>query len=69
MQRLMACVVAALAIAQVATAAIRVIYRPNAKQVGQEAVRYIDERGEDVILPRDLDRPREEALKRVESRR
>jgi len=52
-----------------ATAAIRVIYRPNAKQVGQKAVRYIDERGEDVILPRDLDRPREEPLKRVESRR
>ena len=49
-----------------ATAAIRVIYRPNAKQVGQKAVRYIDERGEDVILPRDLDHPREEALKRAE---
>jgi hypothetical protein len=46
------------------TAAIRVIYRPTAKQVGQKAVRYVDERGEDVKLPRDVDRPREEPVKR-----
>jgi hypothetical protein len=52
-----------------ATAAIRVIYRPNAKQVGQKAVRYIDERGEEVILPRDVDRLREEPLKRAEERK
>lgn len=49
-----------------ATAAIRVIYRPNAKQVGQKAVRYVDERGEDVKLPRDVDRPREKPLKRAD---
>ena len=48
------------------TAAIRVIYRPTAKQVGQKAVRYVDERGEDVKLPRDVDRPREEPVKRKE---
>lgn len=48
------------------TAAIRVIYRTNAKQVGQKAVRYIDERGEDVALPRDVDRLHEEPVKRVE---
>lgn len=49
-----------------ATAAIRVIYRPNAKQVGQKPVRYVDERGEDVKLPRDVDRPREEPVRRGE---
>jgi len=52
-----------------ATAAIRVIYRPNARQVGQKAVRYIDERGEDVKLPRDVDRPPEAAAKRAEPRK
>lgn len=51
------------------TAAIRVIYRPNAKQVGQKPVRYVDERGEDVKLPRDVDRPREEPVKRAEGRK
>jgi hypothetical protein len=43
-----------------ATAALRVIYQPDARQVGQKAVRFIDERGVDVTLPRDVDRPREE---------
>lgn len=52
-----------------ATAAIRVIYRPNAKQVGQKAVRYVDERGEDVTLPRDVDRPHEAPAKRAEVRK
>jgi hypothetical protein len=52
-----------------ATAAIRVIYRPNANQSGQKAVRHIGERGEDVKLPRDVDRPREEAVKRTELRK
>ncbi len=46
------------------TAAIRIIYRPNAKQVGQKAVRYVDERGEDVTLPRDVDLPAEEKVQR-----
>jgi hypothetical protein len=46
------------------TAAIRVIYRPLATQVGQKAVRYVDERGADVALPRDVDRVREQAVKR-----
>lgn len=46
------------------TAAIRVIYRTNAKQVGQKAVRYIDQQGADVTMPRDLDHPREEAVTR-----
>jgi hypothetical protein len=50
-----------------ATAAIRVIYRPNARQVGQKAVRYVDERGEDVKLPRDVDRPHEAPARRGES--
>lgn len=52
-----------------ATAAIRVIYRPTARQVGQKAVRYVDERGEDVTLPRDVDRLREEPIKREEGKR
>jgi len=46
------------------TAAIRVIYGTNNKQVGQKAVRYIDERGVDITMPRDVDRPREEAVTR-----
>jgi hypothetical protein len=46
------------------TAAIRVIYRPTSRQVGQKAVRYLNERGEDVALPRDVDPPREERVKR-----
>ena len=45
-------------------AAIRVIYRASAAQVGQKAVRYIDERGADVTMPRDIDRPREATLTR-----
>lgn len=49
-------------------AAIRVIYRPNARQVGQKAVRYINERGEDVVLPRDVLPVREEPVKRAERR-
>jgi hypothetical protein len=49
-----------------ATAAIRVIYRPNAKQVGQKTVRYVDEQGKDVELPRDVDRLREEPVRRGE---
>lgn len=48
------------------TAAIRVIYWPTAQQTGKKAVRYIGERGEDVALPRDVDRPPEEPVKRVE---
>jgi hypothetical protein len=48
------------------TAAIRVIYRPTAPQIGKKPVRYIDERGEDVALPRSVDRPPEEPVKRVE---
>jgi hypothetical protein len=52
-----------------ATAAIRVIYRPNSRQVGQKPVRYVDERGDDVTLPRDVDRVREEPLKRAEARK
>lgn len=52
-----------------ASAAIRVIYRPNSRQVGQKPVRYLDERGEDVPLPRDVDRPREEPLKRADARK
>jgi hypothetical protein len=51
------------------TAAIRVIYRPNTKQVGQKPVRYIDERGVDITLPRDVDRPHEAPLKRLERNR
>lgn len=51
-----------------ATAAIRVIYRPIAKEVGQKAVRYVDERGDDVKLPRDVDPPHEEATRRVEAK-
>ena len=46
------------------TAAIRVIYRPIAKQVGKKAVRYINERGEDVALPRDVIPSREESVNR-----
>ena len=46
------------------TAAIRVIYRSNAKQVGQKAVRYVDELGRDVDLPRAVDLLREEPVKR-----
>lgn len=49
-------------------AAIRVIYRPTARQVGQKAVRYLNERGEDVALPRDAKPLREEAVKRPEPR-
>ena len=48
------------------TAAIRVIYRPAATQVGQKAVRYVDEHGVDVTLPRDVDRVREGAVKRTD---
>lgn len=48
------------------TAAIRVIYRSNAKQVGQKAVRYVDEQGKDVDMPRVVDRLREEPVNRVE---
>ena len=51
------------------TAAIRVIYRPVATQVGQKAVRYVDERGADVALPRDVDRVREQAVKRIDVKR
>lgn len=46
-----------------ASAALRIIYQPDARQVGQKAVRFVDERGADVTLPRDVDPPREEALK------
>jgi hypothetical protein len=49
-----------------AMAAIRVIYRPLVKEMGRKAVRYVDERGEDVELPRDVDRPREQLLRRGE---
>lgn len=52
-----------------ATAAIRVIYRPTSPQIGQKAVRFVDERGQDVPLPRAIDPPREEALKRSEARK
>lgn len=45
-------------------AAIRVIYRPDSKSVGQKPVRYVDESGKDVSLPRDVDAPREKPLKR-----
>jgi hypothetical protein len=48
-----------------AAAAIRVIYRPNAKQVGQKAVRYINERGEDIDLPRDVDATRAAPARRT----
>jgi histone H3/H4 len=51
-----------------ATAAIRVIYKPYAKQVGQKAVRYLDEEGRDVVLPRDVDLLKEEAVQRVDRR-
>ena len=51
-----------------ATAAIRVIYRPTSPQIGQKAVRFVDEKGQDVQLPRTIDSPREEALKRAEPR-
>jgi len=47
-----------------ATAAVRVIYRPNARQVGQKPVRCLDERGADVTLPRDVDAPREKPISR-----
>ena len=45
-------------------AAIRVIYRTNDKQVGKKAVRYLDERGADITLPRAIDPLREAALSR-----
>jgi len=45
-------------------AAIRVIYSNNNKELGRKAVRYLDERGADVVLPRDIDRLREEAVAR-----
>jgi hypothetical protein len=48
------------------TAAIRVIYRPNAAQVGKKPVRYLNERGEDVALPRDVNLLREAPVKRAE---
>ena len=47
-----------------ATAAIRVIYRPNSQNVGQKPVRYVDEDGKDVSQPRDVEAPREELVKR-----
>jgi hypothetical protein len=46
------------------TAALRVIYRPDSKILGQKAVRYIDASGKDVGLPRDVDPPREEPVTR-----
>jgi hypothetical protein len=49
-------------------AAIRVIYRPTAKQVGQKAVRYLNERGEDVALPRDARLLREAPVTREDPR-
>jgi hypothetical protein len=47
------------------TAAIRVIYRPTSPQVGQKAVRFVDEKGEDVQLPRAVDLPREQPAVRT----
>lgn len=52
-----------------ATAAIRVIYRPDSKNVGQKPVRYVDANGNDVAQPRDIDAPREEPVKRSPSDR
>jgi hypothetical protein len=52
-----------------ATAAIRVIYRPTAAQVGQKPVRYLDDRGVDVPLPRDIDRVREDPVKRADTKK
>jgi hypothetical protein len=52
-----------------ATAALRVIYMPDERQVGQKAVRYVDERGIDVTLPRDVDPPREAPVQRGAARR
>jgi len=48
------------------TAAIRVIYRPISEQVGQKAVRYVDEQGKDVVPPRDIERLREPPVQREE---
>ena len=45
-------------------AGIRVIYSPTAKQIGQKSVRYLDETGNDISMPRDVDLPKEEVLKR-----
>lgn len=50
------------------TAAIRVIYRPTGEEGGKKAVRYLNERGEDVALPRDLDVPREKPVTRPVAR-
>jgi hypothetical protein len=46
------------------TAAIRVIYANDDKQLGKKAVRYIDERGAEVVMPRAIDRLEEEAVVR-----
>jgi hypothetical protein len=52
-----------------ATAALRIIYLPDERQVGQKAVRYVDERGVDVTLPRDVDPPREAPVQRAAATR
>src|SRR4051794_30110355 len=41
------------------TVATRVTYRPASPHVGRKAVRFVDETGEDVRLPRTMDLPRE----------
>jgi hypothetical protein len=47
-----------------ATAAIRVVYRPDKESIGKRAVRYLDENGRDVTLPRQIDLLREEPVTR-----
>jgi hypothetical protein len=46
-------------------AAIRVIYRPERKDVGKKPVRYVDAAGRDVPLPRETDPANEERLTRT----
>lgn len=45
-------------------AAIRVIYRPERKDMGKKPVRYLDGAGRDVPLPRETDPTKEERLTR-----
>lgn len=50
------------------TAAIRVIYRADSPTTGKLAVRYLDETGKDVSIPRQIETPREEPVKRPEAK-
>ena len=47
-----------------ATAAIRVTYRSDSQTTGKLGVRYLDEGGKEVAMPRQIDLPREEPVQR-----